>query len=188
MSVNGYKLRFYEQDPTVKFAIEFLFTFPKTFQGIIAGGFNQIAVRDYQANQLVKSVGKEKVLALYALRQKRRAYDRMPNVHEAMRYLMILPDESRRSFALRLNEVTAPAYEYLKDCQTFQAIPQAEVLEKMMGLYVQQGSPYVSLFVQAVRNTLKKSMQGKESSQQKAFLEKLKDTRSDLTLKESDRL
>lgn len=189
MAVNrGYQLRFYEQDPTVKFAVEFLLTFPDAVQERIGGGLSQIAVRDYKVTQLLKSLGKEKILALYALQKKRRAYDQIQTIHQTMAYLLVLPDERRREFASQVSELTTFVYEYMKDCEGYNASPQLEVLEKLITLYLQQGSQYVSMFIKALRGILQKQMaemiavdQNPEIRQSEAMLKALD---SDLTLRE----
>jgi hypothetical protein len=149
-TASSYKLRFYEQDPTVKFAVEFLFTFPRSVQSIIGKGFGQIAARDYRAQHMlndVKSLGKETVLALYALQQKRRAYDKTPAIHQAMSYMMVLSSESRKSLALKLNGLTGLVYEYLRDCRVAGSIPQTELLEALTSLYVEEGNASAARFL-----------------------------------------
>lgn len=188
----AYKLRFYEQDPSVKFSIEFLFTFPQSVQTIIARGFGQIAVRDYKAHQVLnnetKSLGKDKILALYALRQKRRSYDKNQTVHQAMSYMMVLPEESRRSLAQRLSELSSFIYEYIKDCQIAGDIPQVEILDNLTDLYVREGSIYVSQFLKLLRTRLEAAaLAAKDTQPEKPaspHLELIKDAGRGLSVKE----
>jgi hypothetical protein len=187
----AYKLRFYEEDPSVKFSIEFLFTFPQSVQTIIARGFGQIAVRDYKAQQVLnntKSLGKEKILALYALRQKRRTYDQNPTVHQAMGYMMVLPDDCRRGLAQRLSELSGFIYEYIKDCQLAGDIPQVEILDNLTDLYVREGSVYVSQFLKLLRTKLEAAATAAKSLKPNptptSHLELIKDAGSGLSVKE----
>lgn len=152
-TANSYKLRFYEQDPTVKFAVEFLFTFPRSVQSIIGKGFKQIAEQDYQAQHRLhnlKSLGKDAVLALYALQQKRRAYDKNPPIHQAMSYLMVLAPENRRELALKLNGLTGIAYEYFRDCHIAESIPQMEQLTTLTSLCVKEGKTSAIRFLKSL--------------------------------------
>lgn len=142
-SASNYKLRFYEKEPTVKFAVEFLFAFPPVIQTILSNSFSQLAVRDYRANHLLKnfkSLGSEKVLALYMLQKKRRTYDQNPSLHQAMGYLMVLPVESQKKLSVQLNELMAITQEYLQICRQFHAPPEKETLEALTQCYVHEGN------------------------------------------------
>jgi len=84
------KYRFYDQEPSVSQAVELLLVLPQEMQSIIADGISLIAEQEFRANELMKelkSLGTEKVLAVYKSKQKKRAYDKNHAVHRAINYL-----------------------------------------------------------------------------------------------------
>jgi hypothetical protein len=157
MSSGRYSMRFYEKDPGVKFTVEFLLAFPPSIQSIVSNGFSRMAIKDHKANlwmQNLKSLGTEKVLALYALKKKRRAYDQNPETHQAMAYLFVLPPEGQKAIVSKLNELLDFVQDYLKECRSYNFLPQREMLEKITDTYVEHGAPAATMLLKAIHVSL----------------------------------
>ncbi len=165
-SAASYKLRFYEEDPTVKFSVEMLFSFPEGIKTLIASGCNKVAMKDYKAHELLtelKSIGSEKVISLHKAKLKRRSYDQNPTIHQVMLYILILSPESRKEMAGKMSELMELMQGYLQLCRAFKVAPQKEVFEKISDAYAQQGMP--------LAKQLMASIQTKYAQRQKAQAE-----------------
>ena len=149
--------RFYEKDPTVKRSVETLLALPFDVQTIVAEGSVLIAERECQAATVltnIKSLGTEKVLALYKSRQQRREYDKNRTVHRMMAYLMALTPEHQNLLARKMIELTGFANDYLQVCEQQSEAPQNEVLESISSTYVRFGPRHAKAFVMAIKQEL----------------------------------
>ena len=158
------KKRFYDQDVNVSNAVEMFLLFPETLQEIIAEGLAQIAEIEYQANEALKdirSLGTERVLALYKSKQKKRKYDQNPTVHKAMNYLMVISPENRHFLANRIIELMGYIQDYLKTCQMYTTSPEADKVQVLTDLYVQLGSDECRKFLTSVQTEFKRKLDGK---------------------------
>lgn len=157
------KDRFYEKDPLVKQAVDAMFLFPPEVQVIIASGFSLIAESDCKAKELMndsKSLGTEKVLALYKSKQKRRPYDFDPTLHQAMNYLMIMSEENRRFLATKIIEMIGFMQDYLKVCQEYTEAPQSQTIEGITKTYSRQGPTEAKAFINSVKAEFERKLKG----------------------------
>lgn len=144
------KRRFYEKHSAVSQAVESLLLFPDDIQRIIAKGFSTIAERDCQAAEIMKefkSLGTDKVLALYKSKTKKRKYDQNPITHQAMNYLMIMSDESQIFMAGKIMELVGFMQDYLKLCKRHAVTPQRESVETISNTYVMRGATEAKIFL-----------------------------------------
>lgn len=135
-------VRFYEKNPTVKEAVISLFGFSGEIRSILAKGMCSIAESDFNAHIRIndlKSLGKEKVLALYKSRAKRREYDLDPYLSKAMNYLMILEPSDQFFLAVKVNDMIRVVREFMDLCQAYSQKIQLAIVERLTGTYVQGG-------------------------------------------------
>jgi hypothetical protein len=160
--------RFYESDPTVKQAVDVMLLFPAEIQEVIGQGFSQIAERDFKADELMnnyRSMGADKVLALYKSKKKQRAYDKNPAVHQAVNYLMLMTPENRRFLAIQVVELMGFMQEYLKACRQYQQPAQAQVAKGITETYVKKGPAEAQAFLKALVSEFQKRLSGEETLQ-----------------------
>lgn len=135
-------VRFYEKNPTVKQAVTTLLGFPEDIRSVLAKGMCAIAENDFSAHIRIrdlKSLGKEKVLALYKATQKRRDYDRDPYLSRAMNYLMILEPPDQFFLAVKVNDLIHVVGEFVNLCKQYAQKVQLAIVERITGIYVHCG-------------------------------------------------
>ncbi len=135
-------IRFYEKNPTVKQAVTTLFKFPAEIRSVLAKGMCAIAETDFNAHiriQDLKSLGKDKVLALYKSQEKRRDYDTDPYLSKAMNYLMILEPPDQFFLAVKVNDLINVVSEFMILCHQHAQKIQLAVIERLTGTYVHCG-------------------------------------------------
>lgn len=155
--------RFYEEDPTVKKAVDSLFLFPEDIQKVIARGFSLIAERDCNAQERLnefKTLGTEKVLALYKSKRKLRKYDKNPVVHEAMNYMLIMDTDSRNFLAGKVIELVSFMQDYLKLCKTYSCSPDMRTVENISETFVEKGLTEAKSFISKLEVEFKKALSG----------------------------
>jgi hypothetical protein len=146
--------RYYEKNPTVKKAVTLLFKFPPDIKSVLARGFCAIAENDFDAHILLqdlKSLGQEKVLALYKSNLKRREYDHDPYLSRAMNYLMILSPDNQFFLASKVLEMMAVVRDYMVLCKKYSTAIQQKLVEKITRIYVTCGLEEAAEFVSQVR-------------------------------------
>jgi hypothetical protein len=152
------KKRFYDEDPTVSQAVEALFIFPDEIQSIIAQAFAKIAERDCNAAEILKefrTLGSERVLALYKSKKKQRKYDKNPTVHNAMNYLMVMDEKSRRFLATKVIELIGFMQTYFGVCRQHSTSPELSAIEAIAGAYAENGPAAAKTFLTTLEEELK---------------------------------
>jgi hypothetical protein len=147
------KYRFYDQDTNVSQAVELLLVLPQDMQSIIADGISLIAEQEFRANELMnelKSLGTEKVLAVYKSKQKKRAYDKNQAVHRAINYLMVLSENNRLWISKRIVGLMAYLQDYLKTCRLYSVQPTQQSVDQLTTVYVKFGPDEVKSYLKAV--------------------------------------
>lgn len=136
------KRRWYDKHQKLYQAVTLLGTFPKTIQPIIGEGASLIAERRFHAHELMasfRSLGSEKVLGLYKSKNKRRPTDQIAQVHKAINYMYILPDENRFFMAGHVLELVHVVYGYFNVCKEFKAAPASGHIQRLSDTYVDHG-------------------------------------------------
>lgn len=135
-------VRFYEKNPTVKQAVTTLLGFPEDIRSVLAKGMCAIAENDFSAHIRIrdlKSLGKDKALALYKSTQKRRDYDHDPYLSRAMNYLMILEPPDQFFLAVKVNDLIHVVGEFVDLCRQYAQKVQLAIVERITGIYVHCG-------------------------------------------------
>lgn len=137
-----HKNRFYDQDPLLSQAVGLLLVLPGEVQTLTADSISRIAEAEYRTNELIqdaKTLGSDKILALYKSKQKKRDYDQNPAIHRALTYLMLLSNENRRLIAHRIVGLISHLQEYLKSCRMFSILPTFEQMQDVSNAYLKLG-------------------------------------------------
>jgi len=90
--------RWHDQQPTVARSVKLLEIFPPDCQILLGETIITLAEKHCKAKELManlRSLGPEKVLSIFKSKGKRRPYDQLPTVHQALNYMFILPDNER---------------------------------------------------------------------------------------------
>ena len=148
------KKRFYDQDPLVSQAIHLLLLLPGEIQTLVAECTARIAESEYRANELMhntKSLGSDKILALYKSKQKKREYDQNPLIHRALTYLMLLSEENRRLIASRIVGLISQINDYLRSCQASAMAPSIEHMRDIRSTYLKLGPEEASRKVKHIQ-------------------------------------
>ncbi len=139
---NKHHKRWYDQDNRVSTAVHMIMKFPPEMQSIICRGIYLLAEKEFRANELItefKTLGTEKVLAMYKSKEKKRTYDANPNVHKAMNYLYLLSEQNRNLMATHILSLMSVMQEYLQICQNARQAPKAGEVEELTDSYVANG-------------------------------------------------
>ena len=140
------KQRFYDKNPTTSQAVGLLFKFPVNFQLLIGKGISMIAEREFKARELLqsyKSLGAEKVLAMYKAKKKLRTYDDEPILHETMMYLFLLTEENQVLISKKIIKLVGHMEKYLVMCSSYKRGPETKHAETIRDTYVLHGDESV---------------------------------------------
>lgn len=136
------KNRFYDQDPVVSQAVSLLLMLPGEMQTMAADSLSKIAETEYRLGEMIqetKSLGSDKIMALYKSKQKNREYDKNPSLHRAFNYLMLLTEENRRMISHRIVGLITQMHNYLKSCRQFSLVPTVQHLAAVTQAYLHLG-------------------------------------------------
>ncbi len=128
--------RWFDQYESINTALTKIQTLPSDFQTIVSSGVNVLAERNLEADEKLKSMGTQKVLALHKSKNRHREYDQNPELHRTMNYLLILPDESREHLGNQFRDITTTVVEYVEDCNATNQDPKKTEVEGMTQTFV----------------------------------------------------
>lgn len=151
-------LRFYEKNPAVHRAIDLLLTFPGDIRSILSRGFCRIAELEFKAHELIKdlkSLGKEKTLALYQSQKKRREYDHDPYLYKAMNYLMILSPEDQYFLSTKLMQLIQITRDFLALCKQHAVPLQLVLVEDLTNAFVNFGAEESKALLNRIESAFK---------------------------------
>ena len=104
----AFQKRWYDQYDRIAHSIGLIEEFPPPFQRVLGESIIAIAENQCQVKNLMgelRELGPEKVLGLFKSKNKQRKYDSLPEVHQGINYMYILPDEERLLIAEQLIEL-----------------------------------------------------------------------------------
>ncbi len=135
--------RWYDQDSNISAAVNLTLDMPNEILIIISDGVVLLAEREFQAKETLKnfkSLGTEKVLAIYRSKEKKRTYDQNPTVHKMVNYLYLMSPENQNFMAKHIILIMKLVQEYLQLCAVNQIEPQKTDLEEMTQSYANNGN------------------------------------------------
>jgi hypothetical protein len=153
--------RWYDAQPKVKRIIDTLQHFPHEVLSIVAEGAVTMAERECRALEMMKSIkslGTEKVLAMYKSKNKRRAYDSNPEMHKAVNYMFILSEQNRDYLADKTLDLIECVTDYLKACRELECEPKEADISDITQTYVSKGAKDAKAFIYELRNKFLKQV------------------------------
>lgn len=135
------KLRWYDRQPVVSKSVSLLENFPPEYQAALGETIIELAEKHCSAKDLMnnlRSLGPEKVLSIFKSKSKQRKTDNVQQMHQAMNYMLILPDEDRAYIAGQIIEVVGHVFEYFKHCKDQGVSPSALVVGELCGAYIRR--------------------------------------------------
>ncbi|HEY9685802.1 MAG TPA: hypothetical protein V6C52_02375 [Coleofasciculaceae cyanobacterium] len=156
--------RWHDEQGELSTLMELLDTIPEQIRPLITQALTERANQDFgEILGSLKSLGKDKIMALHQAAKKRRSYDQDPNLHQIANTFMAMPEAHRRGFAAHFLEFTSLMVDYLATCDTFGLEPQEVELRKMRDLFVDTGADAVRDFLHEIHQPYHE-MELKESS------------------------
>ncbi|MBX2861129.1 MAG: hypothetical protein KTR14_07835 [Vampirovibrio sp.] len=159
--------RFYDQEPTLSRAVNVMLMFPKEIQQIIVEGMIDLADQEYRASEIlnnVRTLGRDKVLALYKSKQKKRDFDNDPMTHKLMNYMMILSDENRILMSNHILELVESVQEYLVTCKNYHENPDAEQIQGLTNTYVADGKEAANQVMSGIKKAFMEKVAGQPAA------------------------
>lgn len=152
--------RWYDQQATVSRSVTLIESFPTEFQVILGESILSLAeshcnVQDVMAE--LRSLGPEKVLSLFKSKSKRRSYDNQQELHQAMNYLFVLPDESRIFIASHIITLGNYFNEYFKICKEGGVQPSSHIARQVSKAYLEGDLRDPNIFLTVVRKHIEVS-------------------------------
>ncbi len=122
--------------------------------------------QEFEASALLsglKSLGKERIMAVHQSRKKRRCYDQNPHLHQIVSTLLVLPEAAQESVAAEFIDFIGLMVDYMATCDAFGATPKAEDLDQMRLCYVETGSTAVKAYIEAIHQAYNQTIESPES-------------------------
>jgi len=157
---NNSKKRWYDQQSTVSQSVRLMESFPSEFQIALGESIIELAETQCDIEELMgqlRSLGPEKVLSLFKSKGKRRASDQLPAVHQAMNYLLVLPEGARIFIANHIIGIVDYLYEYFKICKEEGVQPSANIARQVCKAYLQGDLQDPNIFLTIVRQQIQLS-------------------------------
>ncbi|MEB3287212.1 MAG: hypothetical protein VKJ04_06885 [Vampirovibrionales bacterium] len=161
MSRKPGSIRWYEKNPKLNQCVKLLEAFPMEIQTIISDGIVTLSVRECQADEVyaqLKSLGTEKVMALYKSHKKQRSYDKNPSMHKAMNYMYVLPEEHQTFLAEQTLDLVNNIYDYFKSCKAFDHEPTPDEIGRVAKTFIEGGSEEAKRLVDTLSDRFKNNM------------------------------
>lgn len=153
--------RWYEKNPSLSQCVKLMEKFPMEIQTIIAEGIITLSIKECKADEVysqLKSLGTEKVMALYKSHRKQRSYDKNPSMHKAMNYLHVLSEENQTFLAMQTLDLVGNIYEYFKSCKSFKHEPSMDDIGQVAKVFLEGGSDEAKLMVEKLGARFKNNM------------------------------
>jgi hypothetical protein len=138
----AFQKRWYDQYDRIAHSIGLMEEFPPEFQCVLGESIIAIAENQCQVKNLMgelRELGPEKVLGLFKSKNKQRKYDSLPEVHQGINYMYILPDEQRLFIAEQLIELVDSFQKYFALCRKSGQEPRVMLASQLSKTYLQEG-------------------------------------------------
>lgn len=138
------KRRWYDYRPILFHALDLMTSVPTDVCDVVANEINGFAEQEYEADAIThadgpKSLGKDKVLALYKSKNRQRQLDQSDALHILLNYLFILPEKQQYALATQILGVSAVVYDYVSACRVFDCSPDTADIRRLSDLYFDTG-------------------------------------------------
>lgn len=164
--------RWHDNQGELSTLIELLDSIPEEIRPLIAEALSETKdqTQGLKMGEILgslKSLGKDKIMALHQAGKKRRSYDKDPNLHQIANTFMVMPEETRQDFAAHFLEFTSLMVDYMATCDTFGTVPKEADLQKMRDLFVDKGEGAVRAYLEEVHKPFYEMVVVEEDKQQK---------------------
>jgi hypothetical protein len=148
--------RWHDNQGELSTLMDLLDSIPESIRPHISEALTQRADQDFQVSEILstlKSLGKDKILALHQAQKKRRKYDQDPDLHKIANTFLVIPEAERVAFAGKFLEFTSLMVDYMANCETFGTEPKESDLQRMRELFVATGEQAVREYLMEVHQT-----------------------------------
>lgn len=149
--------------------VELLDTIPTELRYWIAEALTGKTNKEFNAAEILtslKSLGKDKIMALHQAGKKRRSYDQDPNLHQIVNTFFVLPEDAQENTAELLLAFTDLMVEYMANCDVFDLEPNPEEMVQMRNLFVEEGPSAVQSYLSEIHQPYYNVMAGGSESTQ----------------------
>jgi hypothetical protein len=160
------KQRWHDNRGELSVAVELLESIPPEILPYIAAGLSDRMDREFNASAILsglKSLGKDRVMALHQARKKQRSYDQDPHLHQIVNTFLVLPKESQETVAAQFLDFTALMVDYMATCDAFGVVSKPEDLDKMRQYYVETGPSSVKAYIETIHKAYNQIIASEES-------------------------
>lgn len=147
--------RWYDVSPVLKQSVITFTRFPIGIQSIIAIEMNEMAEQRYDIKYKLKSLGKDKILAMHKAQSKQRSYDTCPHVSKTFNYWFILPDQERLNFASQIMGTSSAVYRFLKVAQEHKYTFEEQDLKRVVSSWIWEGEASTSKLIDEYQDRLR---------------------------------
>lgn len=170
--------RWYDKSPVLNQSVSTLTRFPQGIQSLIASEMNTMAEERYDIKYNLKSLGKDKVLALHKAQNKRREYDSDPDVFKTFSYWYVLPEQERYHFASQIMGTSSAVYRFLKVSSEYRHSFEEQDLQFIIHSWIWEGEEKTAALIDQYQDKLRTQRIELEVSQEL----KLQDQKSGMFL------
>lgn len=152
--------RWYDKKPTVKKAFTQLCDFQDDLLTVLASKVCMMVESRYEANNLLaslKSLGTERVLAIYKSKSKLRKLDENQQMHLVVNYFFVMRPDHQNKAAGDTLEMVAIANDYLTVCEKFEYKPSKTHVETLADTYVRSGEIPARELLAGISDQIKKT-------------------------------
>ncbi len=160
--------RWYEQDSKIAVSVQLIMKFPVELQQVIFEGVDLLVKRELKNTELAnqyKTLGQEKVLAVFKSKQRKRYYDHVPEIHKAMNQIMVLPEDDQAFIAGHIIDLVKMIKEYFEaqlDSQQSSVTTKNDV-KQLTDTYVKEGDDKARQYLEVLKQKFMASVEKREA-------------------------
>jgi hypothetical protein len=147
------RLRWHDNRGELSEAIDLLESIPIEVRPYIADALTKRVYQQFQAGEILwglKSLGRDKIMALHQARKKRRSYDKDVHLAEIATTFFMLSEDVQEVFAKDFLEFTGLVVEYMANCDSFELVLSEEELARMRDTFVESGAAAVQAYLHQI--------------------------------------
>ncbi len=139
--------RWHDRQEDLSIMIKLLEELPEELRDVIISAIDGRMESKWETNELLKSLGTEKILAFHKSKNKKRSYDQDPKLHKTVNHFFLLPEKEQRLLARESLQLTKEVVEYIANCQNHHRVPSGDELKEMTRIFITRGYPYVHQYI-----------------------------------------
>lgn len=168
-----YQRRWYDQQPPVQQTVQTILSFSVPLQNYIGGGLLMVVEDRYKVRaddiKALRSIselaGFEAVQALYKASQRQRSWDHVPNLHRAMTFWRMVPENQHRTLVLETLNLCKCVSGYAQTCLDADRDINEHELQGFIQDYIRQGPQRIATLPPATDNIMARAPQNPAPSQ-----------------------